>query len=296
MYSVETGGNAMSEWILYACASAVLGGMLPSLMKTGVRRAAPAVAAALYAAMAFLFALAAAAIVGTLEQVRDIGNATLLWLLLAGMLRALLWLCLFTALSTGGGNRVMPIHNLAAAAAVGATALFFGGSIGIWRLCCLVLLLLGTVLMESRQQRGRGYRWLLFAFFALMAATALQLVDARLLGDMTDSVQVLLESLVAAVLLLVLAAAGGTLKSLKKLQFEDYLYLLLSGLATGLAWLCDAATALHGDSTYLLPIACCAFPLMMLFARLFHKEKLPAAAALGLVLAVAGMFGLLLNV
>ena len=72
--------------------------------------------------------------------------------------------------------------------------------------------------------------------------------------------------------------------------------LLLSGLATGLAWLCDAATALHGDSTYLLPIACCAFPLMMLFARLFHKEKLPAAAALGLVLAVAGMFGLLLNV
>ena len=72
----------MSEWILYACASAVLGGMLPSLMKTGVRRAAPAVAAALYAAMAFLFALATAAIVGTLEQVRDIGNATLLWLLL----------------------------------------------------------------------------------------------------------------------------------------------------------------------------------------------------------------------
>lgn len=286
----------MSEWILYACASAVLGGMLPSLMKTGVRRAAPAVAAALYAAMAFLFALATAAIVGTLEQVRDIGNATLLWLLLAGMLRALLWLCLFTALSTGGVNRVMPIHNLAAAAAVGATALFFGGSIGIWRLCCLVLLLLGTVLMESRQQRGRGYRWLLFAFFALMAATALQLVDARLLGDVTDSVQALLESLVAAVLLLVLAAAGGTLKGLKKLQFEDYLYLLLSGLATGLTWLCDAATALHGDSTYLLPIACCAFPLMMLFARLFHKEKLPAAAALGLVLAVAGMFGLLLNV
>ena len=129
-----------------------------------------------------------------------------------------------------------------------------------------------------------------------MTGTALQLVDARLLGDVTDSVQALLESLVAAVLLLVLAAAGGTLKGLKKLQFEDYLYLLLSGLATGLAWLCDAATALHGDSTYLLPIACCAFPLMMLFARLFHKEKLPAAAALGLVLAVAGMFGLLLNV
>ena len=36
----------MSEWILYACASAVLGGLLPSLIKTGVRRAAPAAAAA----------------------------------------------------------------------------------------------------------------------------------------------------------------------------------------------------------------------------------------------------------
>ena len=78
------------------------------------------------------------------------------------------------------------------------------------------------------------------------------------------------------------------------LRFDEILYLLLSGGATGLAALCDAAAARFGDTTYLLPIACCAFPLTLLFARLLHKEKLPASALLGLVFAVAGMFALLL--
>ena len=59
--------------------------------------------------------------------------------------------------------------------------------------------------------------------------------------------------------------------------------------------LCDAAAARFGDTTYLLPIACCAFPLTLLFARLLHKEKIPASALLGLVFAVAGMFALLLE-
>ena len=33
----------------------------------------------------------------------------------------------------------------------------------------------------------------------------------------------------------------------------------------------------------------------LLFARLLHKEKIPASALLGLVFAVAGMFALLLE-
>ena len=71
---------------------------------------------------------------------------------------------------------------------------------------------------------------------------------------------------------------------------------LLIPVAAGLAGLCDTAAERMGDSSYLLPISCCAFPLMMLFARIFHKEKMPGAAVIGLLLAVFGMFGMLLNV
>lgn len=286
----------MSEWILYACASALLGGLLPSFMKTGVKRAAPSVAAALFSTVAFLFALGAAAISGTLELLPSIGNATLINLLISGLLSAVVWLCLFTALSTGGVNRVMPVHNLSAAAAIGLSVLLFGGRVGIWRLCCIVLLLLGTVLMESRQQKGRGYKWLLFSLLALLAQTAKTVFDAQMLPHMEASLQNMVATLSAMLALWILAVAGKSLGGLKKLKVEDWLFLPLSGVTLGLAWLCDAAAAKHGDVTYLLPIACCAFPLMMLFGRIFHKERMPAAAVLGLLLAVFGMFGLLLNV
>ncbi len=286
----------MSEVILYASASALLCGLLPSFMKTGVRRAAPSVAAALFATVTFLFALGAAAISGTLGPLQRIDNAGLLNLALDGLLDALVWLCLFTALSTGGVNRVMPVYNLAAAGAIGLTALLFQGRVGVWRLCCIVLLLLGTVLMESRQQKGRGYQWLLFSFLALAAAAAQLVYEARCLPALPGSVQRLMAALVAMVLLWCLSAAGRSLNGLKKLQLEDWLFLLLAGVAAGLAGLCDTAVERMGDSTYVLPIRCCAFPLMMLFARIFHKEKMPGAAILGLLLAVFGMFGLLLNV
>ena len=213
-----------------------------------------------------------------------------------GALRALVWLCLFAALSTGNVNRVMPVHNLAPALAIGASALLFDAAIGVWRLCCLVLLLLGTVLMESRQQKGRGYRWLLFACLALAGTAARDVLCARLLPNVPDSLQNLMEAFVAMLALWVLSAAGRTFGSLKKLQPESWLFLLLAGASTGVALLCDASAARLGDSTYLLPISCLAFPLMFLFARVIHKEKTPAAAVLGLLLAVFGMFGLLLNV
>lgn len=286
----------MSEVILYACASALLCGLVPSFMKTGVRRAAPSVAAALYATVAFLFAFGAAAISGTLGSLLHIDNAALLNLALDGLLDALVWLCLFTALSTGGVNRVMPIHNLAAAGAIGLTALLSHGRVGVWRLCCIVLLLLGTVLMESRQRKERGYQWLLFSCLALAAAAAQIVYEARCLPDVPGSVQRLLATMVAMVLLWCLSAAGKSLNGIKKLQLEDWLFLLLAGVAAGLAGLCDTAAERMGDSSYLLPISCCAFPLMMLFARIFHKEKMPSAAVIGLLLAVFGMFGMLLNV
>ena len=286
----------MSEVILYASASALLCGLLPSFMKTGVRRAAPSVAATLFATVTFLFALGAAAISGTLESLQHIDNAGLLNLALDGLLDALVWLCLFTALSTGGVNRVMPVYNLAAAGAIGLTAALFQGRVGVWRLCCIALLLLGTVLMESRQQKGRGYKWLLFSFLALAAAATQLVYEARRLPALPGSLQRLMAALVAMALLWCLSAAGRSLNGLKKLQLEDWLFLLLAGVAAGLAGLCDAAVERMGDSTYVLPIRCCAFPLMMLFARILHKEKMPGAAILGLLLAVFGMFGLLLNV
>ena len=284
------------EWIAYACASALLGGALPSFVKTGVRRTPPSVAAAIYATAVFLFSLGAAAISGTLGSVSGLDNATLVNLVLCGALRALVWLCLFAALSTGNVNRVMPVHNLAPALAIGASALLFDTAIGVWRLCCLVLLLLGTVLMESRQQKGRGYRWLLFACLALAGTAARDVLCARLLPNVPDSLQNLMEAFVAMLALWVLSAAGRTFGSLKKLQPESWLFLLLAGASTGVALLCDASAARLGDSTYLLPISCLAFPLMFLFARVIHKEKTAAAAVLGLLLAVFGMFGLLLNV
>ena len=105
----------------------------------------------------------------------------------------------------------MVASTIAPACAAVFGALLFGGQLGVWRLCCLVLLLLGTVLMESRQQKGRGCRWLLFSLLALLCAAGHTLAQERLLAGVAASVRTLMESLMAAVLLSLMVGAGEML-------------------------------------------------------------------------------------
>jgi len=284
----------MSELLLYASASALLIGLLPNFMKMGGRRAAPSVSSALFATVAFLFAVGQAVLYGTIDTVITLSNASFVNLLLSGVLRAAVCLCLFTALSTGGVNRVMPMYFLADGAAIVVLSLLSGGRLNIWRLCCIVILLLGIVLMESRQSKGRGYKWLLFSCLTMLLAAGKTLFDARYLPS-AGSASLVVETLASMLVLWILAAVGKSLKGLGKLKMEDWLFLILAGMSIGLSWLCDGQVDRLGDSSYLLPIQLLSFPLMMLFARILQKERMPGAAVLGLVLAVLGQFGLQLG-
>ena len=281
------------EWMIYAAVSAILLSLRPSFMKTGVQHAAPSAASAVYASILLAFSVGAGIVTGQISDFGGLGNLTLLYLAVSGVLEAAVILCLFTALSTGGVQRVMPISNLESVLTLIVSMVAFSAGHGLWRLCCVVLVLLGTVLMESRSQKGRGYRWLLFSFLSLAAAVTLAVLEERVIAGVTSTVCLVAENAVAAILLWVLTLTGKAAKSLKRLKLENWVYLALSGVVGGLALLCDAQVAAHTDASWFAPIGCMTFPLMMLFARAFHKEKLPGSAAFGLALVVGGTFGLL---
>src|SRR5437660_1782349 len=125
---------------------------------------------------------------------------------------------------------------------------------------------------------------LLSAFFAALTAILAKLgvagVDANLATAVRTSVVVIFTCLLAY---MTRPAGGGH-------AFSDrtWLFLVLSGLATGLSWLCYFHALQVGPASRVAPIDKLSVAMVILFAALFLGEKLTLAKGVGGILIVAG--------
>lgn len=93
------------------------------------------------------------------------------------------------------------------------------------------------------------------------------------------------------VILLVLAAilsATGEWQSPATISRRTYLFLALSGLATGASWICYFRALQLGDAARVAPIDKLSVVLVAVFGVMFLSEKLSLANWLGIALIAAG--------
>ena len=120
---------------------------------------------------------------------------------------------------------------------------------------------------------------------ALLAKVGVEHVDSNLATALRTSVVVVFAWSIA----LILAKPGaGLLSEIRSLDRRTLLFLALSGLATGLSWLCYFRALQLGPASRVAPLDKLSVPLVMLFAWLLLGEKLNAAALAGGLLITAG--------
>jgi transporter family protein len=105
-------------------------------------------------------------------------------------------------------------------------------------------------------------------------------VDSNLATALRTSVVVVF----AWGIVLVLGKQG----EIRSLDRRTMLFLALSGLATGLSWLCYFRALQLGPASRVAPLDKLSVPLVMIFAWLLLGERLNAAALVGGALITAG--------
>jgi len=85
-----------------------------------------------------------------------------------------------------------------------------------------------------------------------------------------------------------IALVLGKHGEIRYLDRRTVLFLILSGLATGLSWLCYFRALQLGPASRVAPLDKLSVPLVMVFAWLLLDEKLNAAAVAGGLLITAG--------
>lgn len=283
-------------WVALAIVSTILLGGVPSWIRCTARRADPSAAAAVFSVL-----LAASYVVllqfsGGIPRVLILTPMQLVWIGVCGLLSALAWLSLFTALTGGKVSKVMPVFLLSQLITLAASHFLFGAPMGLWKICCMVLILLGIVFIESSSQQIQSQLWFVYALIAVFAAAGSQLVRRGFIGESFDStVFEFWRAAFAAVFLWIfvfLRKKQGTL--------GDFSPRAWIGVFFAVVFLAGSVAATHfsslrGDSNELAPIGVLTSVFVMLFARMFQKEKQPGSSLFGTLLVIFGQFGILMG-
>lgn len=137
---------------------------------------------------------------------------------------------------------------------------------------------------------------LLSAAFAAATALLAKVGVAHVESNLATAVRTSVVVVFAWAIALALPRAGtGIWGELRGLDRRTVLFLTLSGLATGLSWLCYFRALQLGPASRVAPLDKLSVPLVMLLAWLLLGEKLNTAAIAGGVLITAGAIVIVLG-
>ena len=130
--------------------------------------------------------------------------------------------------------------------------------------------------------------WQFWAFLAAVFV-ALTAIFAKIgVEGINSDLATFVRTIVVVLALGLLVWATGKGQDLSKVEPRTWLFLILSGLATGASWLCYFRALQLGDASRVAPVDKLSVVLVAIIAAIFLGEKLPALGWVGVALIGSG--------
>lgn len=285
-------------WILFAIGSAFFAGITAVLAKIGIENVNSTLATAIRTIVVLVFSWLMVFVVGSQNTISQISGNTLLFLILSGLSTGASWLCYFKALQLGDVNKVAPIDKSSTVLTILLAFLFLGEPLSVPQIFGVLGIGIGTLLMITKQQteqtKSNSKSWLLFAFLSAVFASLTSIFGKIGVENVESNLGTAIRTIVVLVMAWLMVFLTGEQKQIKKIDRKSWIFLLLSGIATGLSWLCYYRALQDGPASVVVPIDKLSILVTILFSGLVLKEKLSRKAAVGLMLIVAGTGAMLL--
>lgn len=286
-------------WLLFAVGSAFFAGVTAILAKCGIRKTDSTVATAIRTIVVLIFAWIMVFVVGSQDQLRDIGQMTLLFLILSGLATGASWLCYFKALQLGDVNKVVPIDKSSTVLTILLAFLLLGEPIGLFQGIGVVLIGAGTFLMIEKKPDAssgavQGKGWMLYAFGSAIFASLTAILGKIGIQGVESNLGTAVRTGVVLVMAWAMVLVTGRAKEVRQVPGREMIFICLSGIATGASWLCYYRALQDGPASVVAPIDKLSILVTVAFSYLVFRERLTRRSGLGLVLIVAGTLAMLI--
>ena len=136
--------------------------------------------------------------------------------------------------------------------------------------------------------------WLFYAILSAVFASLTSILGKVGIQDIDSNLGTAIRTCVVLVMAWVMVFVTGQQHSMHGLNRKDLLFLGLSGLTTGLSWLCYYRALQDGPASVVVPIDKLSILVTVAFSGLVLKERLDRRSGTGLVLLTAGTLLLVL--
>ena len=325
----QSAGQTKMLWITLALIVAACTSLTVIFAKIGIKYVNSDFATFYRTGIVVVFSLILCAISGTLNAASSLTAENFVFLGLSGIATGCSWLCYYKAIKLGDVNKVAPVDKSSFVLSSLLFLIFFFDETtknGDPLTLCVLLLsvaltLLGTLLMIAPQNAVRKHtngserkalpaenganlaegapveeakgekRWLFYAVASSVFAAVVPVFIKFGMRDVPSSLGTLLRTIVVFIFSGAIVAGRKEYRGIGAVSGKSWLFLSLSGIATGGAWLCEyAALGMNGVNPVAVNSAGkLSVLLTMLFGFLVLKEKFTKRTLLGLLLLVAGV-------
>ena len=130
--------------------------------------------------------------------------------------------------------------------------------------------------------------WLLFAILSAVFAAATAILAKIGIEGVDSNLATAIRTIVVLLLAWGMVFLTRSQTGLNSISPRSWLFLILSGLATGASWLCYFYAIKHGDVSKVVPIDKCSLVLTIIFASIFLGEAFTWKTLVGSVLLLGG--------
>ena len=285
-------------WLFFALGSAFFAGITAVLAKIGIENVNSTLATALRTVVVLAFSWLMVFVVGSQGGIAQISGTTLLFLMLSGLSTGASWLCYFKALQLGDVNKVAPIDKSSTVLTILLAFIFRGEPVSIPQALGVVGIGVGTLLMITKKEvedgKPHSKAWLVYAFLSAVFASLTSIFGKIGVENVESNLGTAIRTIVVLVMAWVMVFVTGEQKGIRSIGKKSWMFLFLSGITTGLSWLCYYRALQDGPASVVVPIDKLSILVTIVFSWIVLKEKLTPKAAVGLVLILAGTGAMLL--
>lgn len=282
--------------ILLALLAALFASFTSILAKIGIENVNSNLATAVRTVVVLIMSFLMVMITGQTDHLFKISIKAFIFLVLSGLTTGLSWLCFFKAIQIGEVSKVVPIDKASVVLTIILSFLILREPATILVISGGVVISIGTFVLIGKIKREKENKVIgsqSYIYLAVLSATfaALTNILAKIGIQTVDSnVATFIRTIVIILFAWGIVFFQGTFKELKKITKKSFIFLILSGLATGLSWLCYFGALALGKVSIISPIDKFSVVLTMVLSFIVLKEKPTRSTIIGAILITIGTF------
>ena len=284
-------------WLVFAFASAIFAGFTTILAKIGVKNVDSNVATAIRTVIIVIFAGFVAFMTKGYES--ELTLKSLTFLILSGISTGLSWLCYFKALQIGDVNKVAPIDKSSTVLTMILAFLFLREALTVIKIVGMLMIGTGTYLMiekkENTSYENTGKKsWLFYAILSAVFATLTSILGKVGITGIESNYGTAIRSVVVLVMAWIVVFTAKKQIEVKNIDKKTFIFLVLSGITTGLSWLTMYRALQDGQASVVVAIDKLSILFTVAFSYVAFKEKLNIKSFAGLIEITVGTLILLI--